>query len=102
MRRIFLTACLVILASGAHAEDCDRSDDSQQMMNICASEDFSAADAKLNETYQNLIGGSDANTGKLLQSRATRLDRLFATRSANTPPRAAKTVPSIRWRFRSA
>jgi len=67
MRRIFLTACLVILASAAHAEDCDRSDDSQQMMNICANEDFSAADAKLNETYQNLISASDANTGQLLQ-----------------------------------
>ena len=68
MRRIFLTACLVILASAAHAQDCDRSDDSQQMMNTCASEDFSAADAKLNETYQNLIGTSDANAGQLLQS----------------------------------
>lgn len=68
MRRIFLTACLVILASAAHAEDCDRSDDSQQMMNICANEDFSAADAKLNATYQNLISASDANTGQLLQS----------------------------------
>lgn len=70
MRRIFLPACLVILAaaSAARAEDCDRNDDSQQMMNICASENFSAADAKLNETYQNLIGASDANTGKLLQT----------------------------------
>jgi len=68
MHRFFLTACLVVLASAAHAEDCDRSDDSQQMMTICASEDFSAADAKLNETYQNLISGSDANTGNLLQS----------------------------------
>ncbi|MEP6563849.1 MAG: lysozyme inhibitor LprI family protein [Mesorhizobium sp.] len=68
MRRIFLTACLVILASAARAEDCDRNDDSQQMMNICASEDYSAADAKLNEAYQNLIGANGANTRKLLQT----------------------------------
>ena len=42
MRRIFLSACLVLLAAAsvASAQECDRSDDSQQMMNICAGEDY--------------------------------------------------------------
>lgn len=41
MRRMFLSACLVLLAAAsvARAQECDRSDDSQQMMNICAGED---------------------------------------------------------------
>ncbi|TGV81132.1 hypothetical protein EN788_64630, partial [Mesorhizobium sp. M2D.F.Ca.ET.145.01.1.1] len=49
MRRIFLFACLAVLAAGAvaRAQECDRSDDSQQMMNICAGEDYQAADARL-------------------------------------------------------
>lgn len=70
MRRIFLSACLVLLAgaSAAHAQECDRSDDSQQMMNICAGEDYQAADAKLNAAYQNLISSDDADGKRLLQT----------------------------------
>jgi len=70
MRRIFLSACLVLLAgaSVARAQECDRSDDSQQMMNICAGEDYQAADAKLNAAYQNLIGSDDADAKRLLQA----------------------------------
>lgn len=69
MRRIFLSACLVLLAgaSAARAQECDRGDDSQQMMNICAAEDYQAADAKLNQAYQDLISSDDADDKKLLQ-----------------------------------
>ncbi|MEO5756910.1 MAG: lysozyme inhibitor LprI family protein [Mesorhizobium sp.] len=70
MRRIFLSACLVVLAgvSVARAQECDRGDDSQQMMNICAGEDYAAADARLNRAYQDLIGADDADGRKLLQA----------------------------------
>ena len=70
MRRILLSACLVLLAgaSVARAQECDRSDDSQQMMNICAGEDYQAADAKLNAAYQNLISSDDADAKRLLQA----------------------------------
>ena len=69
MRRIFLSACLVLLAGAwaARAQECDRGDDSQQMMNICAAEDYQAADAKLNQAYQDLISSDDADDKKLLQ-----------------------------------
>ena len=55
MRRIFLSACLVVLAASSAAwaqEECDRDDDSQQMMTICAGADHDAADAKLNKAYR--------------------------------------------------
>ncbi|CAN7284156.1 lysozyme inhibitor LprI family protein [Mesorhizobium sp. LjRoot246] len=69
MRRMFLSACLVLLAgaSVARAQECDRSDDSQQMMNICADEDYQAADARLNTAYQDLIGSDDADGKRSLQ-----------------------------------
>jgi uncharacterized protein YecT (DUF1311 family) len=67
---MLLSVCLVFLAgtSIARAQECDRSDDSQQMMNICASEDYQAADAKLNAAYQNLIGSEDVEGKRLLQA----------------------------------
>jgi len=70
MRRILLSACLVVLAgtSIVRAQECDRSDDSQQMMNICAGEDYQAADARLNAAYQNLISSDDADSKRLLQA----------------------------------
>ncbi|MEI9417553.1 lysozyme inhibitor LprI family protein [Mesorhizobium sp. B2-5-4] len=70
MRRIFLSACLVVLAASAaaRAQECDRSDDSQQMMNICAGEDYQAADARLNKAYQDLISSDDADGKRSLQA----------------------------------
>lgn len=70
MRRVFLSACLAVLATTAatRAQECDRGDDSQQMMNICAGEDYQAADARLNATYQGLISSDDADDKKLLQA----------------------------------
>jgi len=70
MRRLFLSACLVFLATApaAWAEDCDRGDDSQSMMNICADADRQAADAKLNAAYKDLVGRNDQASNKLLQT----------------------------------
>ncbi|CDX24948.1 conserved exported hypothetical protein [Mesorhizobium sp. ORS 3324] len=70
MRRLFLPACLILLATApaAWAEDCDRSDDSQSMMNICADADYQAADAKLNATYKDIAGRNDEKANKLLQT----------------------------------
>ena len=69
MRRVFLSACLVVMVatSAARTQECDRSDDSQQMMTICAGEDYQAADARLNTAYQNLINSDDADGKRLLQ-----------------------------------
>jgi uncharacterized protein YecT (DUF1311 family) len=70
MRRLFLSACLAFLATApaARAEDCDRNDDSQSMMNICADADYQAADAKLNAAYKELVGRNDESSNKLLQT----------------------------------
>ena len=69
MRLLFVSACLAVLAavSTAQAQECDRNDDSQQMMNICAGEDYQAADAKLNQAYKDLVGRNDDKGRKLLQ-----------------------------------
>ncbi|MER8371257.1 lysozyme inhibitor LprI family protein [Mesorhizobium sp. M1406] len=69
MRRIFLSACILVLAgaSVARAQECDRGDDSQQMMNICAGEDYQEADSRLNKAYQDLISADDADDKRLLQ-----------------------------------
>ncbi|MER9056075.1 lysozyme inhibitor LprI family protein [Mesorhizobium sp. M0213] len=97
MRRILVSACLVVLAAGsvAHAQECDRNDDSQQMMNICADADYKSADAKLNKAYQDLIGGSDAKARKLLQT-AQRAWIAFRDAECSYPPRTAKAARSIR------
>jgi uncharacterized protein YecT (DUF1311 family) len=70
MRLLFLSACLAVLAaaSTAQAQECDRNDDSQQMMNICAGEDYRAADAKLNQAYKDLVDRNGAKANKLLQT----------------------------------
>ncbi|MBZ9866499.1 lysozyme inhibitor LprI family protein [Mesorhizobium sp. CA15] len=70
MRRLVLSACLALLATApaAFAEDCDRNDDSQSMLNICADADYQAADAKLNAAYKNIVGSNDQASNKLLQT----------------------------------
>ena len=69
MRRLLLSACLVLAAApAAFAEDCDRNDDSQSMLNICADADYQAADAKLNAAYKNIVGSNDQASNKLLQT----------------------------------
>ncbi|MGX7875379.1 lysozyme inhibitor LprI family protein [Mesorhizobium sp. ORM6] len=103
MRRIFPYACLVVLAAtaAARAQECDRSDDSQQMMNICAGEDYQAADARLNKAYQDLISSDDADDGNCCR-RHNAPGSPSVTPNARTPRPPAQAVPSTRWRFRNA
>ena len=70
LRPLFLSACLILLgtAPAAWGQECDRSDDSQSMMNICANADFQTADAKLNAAYKDLVGRNDEKANKLLQT----------------------------------
>ncbi|RUT95217.1 lysozyme inhibitor LprI family protein [Mesorhizobium sp. USDA-HM6] len=70
MRRLFLSASLVLLAAvpAAWGQECDRNDDSQSMMTICASTDYEAADAKLNAAYKDLVGDNGEKANKLLQT----------------------------------
>jgi uncharacterized protein YecT (DUF1311 family) len=70
MRLLFLSVCLAFLAaaSTASAQECDRNDDSQQMMTICAGADFAAADAKLNKAYKDIVGQNEEQANKLLQT----------------------------------
>ncbi|PBC10876.1 lysozyme inhibitor LprI family protein [Mesorhizobium sp. WSM3859] len=70
MRSLFLSACVVLLATApaAFAEECDRNNDSQSMLNICADADYQAADAKLNAVYKNIVSSDDQASNKLLQT----------------------------------
>nr|WP_246749990.1 lysozyme inhibitor LprI family protein [Mesorhizobium caraganae] len=101
MRLLFVFACLAVLAAAttAQAQECDRNDDSQQMMNICAGEDYQAADAKLNQAYKDLIGRNDDKSRKLLQ--VAQPGSPSATPNAPIRRQTAKAAPSIRWRFRN-
>ncbi|HEV2900283.1 MAG TPA: lysozyme inhibitor LprI family protein [Pseudaminobacter sp.] len=70
--RLPILLCLAVLLSSpaAFAQECDRSDESQAGMNICANEDYKAADAKLNKTYSEIMKrlSDDADGRKLLQA----------------------------------
>ncbi|MER8920088.1 lysozyme inhibitor LprI family protein [Mesorhizobium sp. M0802] len=100
MRLLFVSASLAVLAAAsiAQAQECDRNDDSQQMMNICAGEDYRAADAKLNQAYKDLVGRNDDKGRKLLQV-AQRAWIASATPNAPIRRKTARAAPSIRWRF---
>jgi len=71
MRAIFPALCLAVLgcSTPALAQECDRSDETQSGMNICAAADYKAADAKLNADYGEIIKrlSDDADARKLLQ-----------------------------------
>ncbi len=54
IRAICLAAALVLLAAPASALDC-RNPMTQRDMNQCASDEYRAADAQLNETYGELM-----------------------------------------------
>lgn len=54
MKRIILTCAALLLSSQALAEDCANAN-TQIEMNTCAAGQYKAADAKLNETYQNAL-----------------------------------------------
>ena len=54
MKRIILTCTALLLSSQALADDCANANN-QIEMNTCAAAQFKAADAKLNDTYQNAL-----------------------------------------------
>lgn len=75
MRLSILPVCLagVLATSSAFAQKCDRKDESQSGMNICADADYKAADAKLNKSYGEIMKRlSDDNDGKKLLQTAQR------------------------------
>lgn len=63
IRAIVLTAGLILAAAPAFADDqvCDRNDQTQTGMNICAAADAAAADKKFNLLYQQLTAKAEAN-----------------------------------------
>jgi uncharacterized protein YecT (DUF1311 family) len=56
--------------SPAAAQECNRSDESQAAMNICAHEDYATADSKLNQIYSEIVKrlGDSSDHKKLLQA----------------------------------
>ena len=70
MRSSILLLIGLLSSSAAFAQECDRSDESQAGMNICAHEDYQAADKELNRTYGEVMKrlSDDADRRKLLQA----------------------------------
>lgn len=58
-----------MLASVASAEECNRNDQTQMGMNICAAADYAASDAKLNTAYGDIMKrlSDNADARKMLQ-----------------------------------
>jgi len=71
MRKATLAICLAALAapSAGWSQECDRNDQSQTGMDMCAGADFKASDAKLNTDYGAIMKrlSDDADARKLLQ-----------------------------------
>ncbi|GAA2857718.1 uncharacterized protein YecT (DUF1311 family) [Aminobacter niigataensis] len=71
MRLLILSISVAssMMASAAFAEECDRNDQTQTGMNICAGSDFAASDAKLNAAYGDIMKrlSESAHARKLLQ-----------------------------------
>jgi uncharacterized protein YecT (DUF1311 family) len=71
MRAIFSALFLAVLccSTSALAQECDRSDETQSGLNICAAADYKAADAKLNADYSEIMKrlSDNADARKLLQ-----------------------------------
>jgi len=64
-------AAAAALPGAAAAQDCDRADESQTGMNICAATDYRAADAELNQTYDKILkrlGADDATKKRLKEA----------------------------------
>ena len=64
-------AAAAALPGAAAAQECDRADESQTGMNICAAADYRAADAELNQTYDKIVkrlGADDATKKRLKEA----------------------------------
>ncbi|GAA4121844.1 lysozyme inhibitor LprI family protein [Aminobacter aganoensis] len=57
-----------MVASAAFAAECDRNDQTQAGMNVCAASDYAASDAKLNAAYGDVMKrlSDNADARKLL------------------------------------
>jgi uncharacterized protein YecT (DUF1311 family) len=55
IRAIALAVLLTGLCFPVLAQECDRNDQSQTGMNVCAGEDYKASDAKLNADYARIM-----------------------------------------------
>jgi uncharacterized protein YecT (DUF1311 family) len=73
MRRMLMVFFVSLLPSVAHSASatpqCDRKDETQFGLDVCADADYKAADAKLNQAYAKVMKrlGDDADGRKLLQ-----------------------------------
>ena len=71
MRTLTLAVCLAAFVAppAGWSQECDRNDQSQAGMDICADTDFKAADARLNADYGEIRKrlADDADARKLLQ-----------------------------------
>jgi len=71
MRAMFFALFLVALclSSPAWSQECDRNDESQAGLNMCADADFKVSDAKLNADYGAIMTrlSGDEGARKLLQ-----------------------------------
>lgn len=72
MRRMILSLAIAItpLATAANAQECNRADETQSGMTICAVADFKASDKKLNAAYGEIMKrlADDADGRKRLQT----------------------------------
>ena len=66
MKRIVLTCAALLLSGQALADDCANAN-TQIEMNTCAAEQYKAADAKLNETYQNALEARRPNPARFTE-----------------------------------
>ena len=72
MRKIIAAVCLAASAAfppPAMSQECDRNDQSQTGMDMCADADFKTSDAKLNADYTEIMKrlSDDPDSRKLLQ-----------------------------------
>lgn len=54
MKRLMMTAAALLFSASALADDCANAN-TQSEMNICAAQQYQAADKKLNQTYQDAM-----------------------------------------------
>lgn len=67
MIRVLVAASLFVAAPAIAAETCDRNDQTQTGMNMCAKADFDAADAKLNQLYKQLAAKAEGGEKNALR-----------------------------------
>ncbi len=67
MIRMLIAASLPLPAPAFAAEQCDRNDQTQTGMNLCAKADFDVVDAKLNQLYKQLAAKAEGDEKNALR-----------------------------------